>query len=427
MLTSYIGLARKYSAVRLYMLSTFQSSLGTGAAVVALILLAYDRTHSAWGITAILAVTMVALILFALPLGILADRRGRRKVAVACDVLRCGAFLGAWLAQPFWLLITFVFLVGVGTAGYSAVAPAVFPLLTEEADGPLAQGAFQFVTYLGETLGPLICVGLLSLFAPTVIMLLNAVTFGINALIVLRLPFPEISHQQEEQAGFFKNLLGGWSAVAHHKSLLVMTFSLALFAAAGEILTVGEPVLAIGGVGASASFFALMYTFNNGGYALGSLLSSAASERTMIRGWLLGIGGTVGAALAYASFTNRWLLLLPFLMLGVGNGMMLSSAAMLITKLADSHKLARVFGFMGALGNLGALLGFLAAANVISDLGARASFLLAAAGLLAVLGLTTYGLRKEFWEDAASNSPGEKATSTPILGAEQPNFLSPWV
>src|ERR671924_2432170 len=68
-----------------------QSCLGSGLAHVALPLIAYDHTKSAWAVTAVLIPDLLPAILFGPLLGALVDRVGWRTCAIAADLLR---FLG---------------------------------------------------------------------------------------------------------------------------------------------------------------------------------------------------------------------------------------------------------------------------------------------------------------------------------------------
>jgi MFS family permease len=56
-----------------------QSELGTGAAYVALLLVAYERLHSGWAIALVLLADFLSGIVLAAPFGALADRLPRRR------------------------------------------------------------------------------------------------------------------------------------------------------------------------------------------------------------------------------------------------------------------------------------------------------------------------------------------------------------
>src|SRR4051794_22918375 len=92
---------------RRLLLAHAQSSLGTGAAYVALLVIAYERFHSPLAVSAILLCEFVPSILLGAVLGALADRVPRRTILVAADVLRAFAFLGLVLVDSFAATVLF--------------------------------------------------------------------------------------------------------------------------------------------------------------------------------------------------------------------------------------------------------------------------------------------------------------------------------
>ena len=84
-----------------------QSCLGSGLAHVALPLLAYDKTGSAWAVTAVLIPDLLPVILLGPLFGALVDRVGWRVCAIASDLLRMAAFTlvafcRCWWPAPRW-------------------------------------------------------------------------------------------------------------------------------------------------------------------------------------------------------------------------------------------------------------------------------------------------------------------------------------
>src|SRR6185369_10600718 len=77
---------------RRFFVAHAQSCLGTGLAYVALPLLAYERFHSAWAVSAVLPDLLPAIVLGPV-LGALVDRVGWRACATVADVVRGLAFL----------------------------------------------------------------------------------------------------------------------------------------------------------------------------------------------------------------------------------------------------------------------------------------------------------------------------------------------
>ena len=80
------------------------------------------------------ATQSLPFLLFAIPLGLLADRRSRRRLMVAAELLR-GASLLALVASvllgglSIGLLALLGFIGAIGTVGFSVAAPALVPAL----------------------------------------------------------------------------------------------------------------------------------------------------------------------------------------------------------------------------------------------------------------------------------------------------------
>src|SRR5256885_14503460 len=88
---SIVDLLRRDRAARRFFLAYGQSSLGTGAGYVALLLVAYERFRSPWAIALVLLADFVPPMFLAPLFGALVDRRSRRLCAITADVARAGA------------------------------------------------------------------------------------------------------------------------------------------------------------------------------------------------------------------------------------------------------------------------------------------------------------------------------------------------
>src|SRR6478752_1892968 len=93
-----------------------QSSLGTGAGYVAILLLAYEQLGNAWGATAVLLADLAPAMLLGPLLGGLIDRTSRLGCAIAADVIGALAFAGLTLAHGATQLVALALLAGLGSA-----------------------------------------------------------------------------------------------------------------------------------------------------------------------------------------------------------------------------------------------------------------------------------------------------------------------
>src|SRR5215207_6770253 len=127
---SVFELLRHERRARVFFAALAQSALGTGAAYVALLLVALDRFNSPWAIGLVLLADVVPAMLLGPLFGTFADRWSRRGCAVFADVLRALAFLGLVLVDGFVPTFLLALLAGVGTGLFTPAALAALPSLS---------------------------------------------------------------------------------------------------------------------------------------------------------------------------------------------------------------------------------------------------------------------------------------------------------
>src|SRR5918997_771372 len=131
--------------VRLFYAALVQSSIGTGAAYVALMLIAYERFQSPWAISLVLLADFLPAMLLGPILGAAADRWSRRWCMVLADLVRAAAFVGIGLTGSFVLTVLFALLAGAGPALFRPAALAALPSLVPPADVSRVTALFSAV------------------------------------------------------------------------------------------------------------------------------------------------------------------------------------------------------------------------------------------------------------------------------------------
>src|SRR3954447_20865043 len=96
-----VDMLRAERSARLFFVSHAQSTFGNGVGYVALILVAYDRFTSPWGITLVLLADFLPSTVLGVVLGAASDRWSRRMCACVADLLRAAAFIGIALVGGF--------------------------------------------------------------------------------------------------------------------------------------------------------------------------------------------------------------------------------------------------------------------------------------------------------------------------------------
>jgi MFS family permease len=161
------------------------SVLGDQLARVALAVLVFDRTGSAAWAAVTYAMTFLPAIAGGVLLAGLADRRRRRELMLACDLLRAGpvalmAVPGVPLPVVCGLLVLVVLLGTPHAAARGALLPEILPGDLYERGLAIIQMSSQTSQMVGFAAGGL----LVAAFGPGPALLLDAATFLIAGLIV---------------------------------------------------------------------------------------------------------------------------------------------------------------------------------------------------------------------------------------------------
>lgn len=201
--------------VRLVVGASLLSVLGDQLARVALAVTVYDRTGSALLSAASWVLTMLPWIVGGPVLTAYADLWPRRRVLVACDLVRAGVLL--LLAVPGVPLLVVVLMLATAELLAPPASAAGTALLFDVLDEDQAtRGAAVHSTAheLGQV-GGFLLGGLLvvSVGAPGAF-LVDAATFLLSAALLSRLPSRPAAVTEREPGGFRADVLAGWTALS---------------------------------------------------------------------------------------------------------------------------------------------------------------------------------------------------------------------
>ena len=181
--------ALRYPAFRSLLAGLAVSQTGDWLYNLALVTLVYQRTGSALWAGVATAARVVPMVVLGPLGGAIADRFNRRRVMVACDLIRLVLMLALALAAAARLPVVIVpVLAALATAAgapYLPATSATTPRLVPDADLPGANAARSAVTALGIIAGPALGGVLLLLGSPALAFAVNALTFGVAAACVL--------------------------------------------------------------------------------------------------------------------------------------------------------------------------------------------------------------------------------------------------
>jgi MFS family permease len=379
-LNATLELFAREPRARWFFAALLQSSLGTGAGYVALLLIAYDRWHSPWAITLILLADLLPAMLLGPVFGAAADRWSRKWCVVVADLLRFVAFGGIAVADSFGLTLALALVAGCGTGLFTPAALASLPGLVEPKRLPAATSVYAALGDLGFTAGPAVAAVVLLFGTPEQLAGLNGVTFLLSAIVLVRLAFGRAPSGDAARPSLFREALQGLAATGGMpgiRALLGVSAGALYFAGLFNVaeLPFAEDILDSGEVG-----YSVLATSFGVGFVAGSLTGTKGRAPALLKrryrlgilvlavGFVLcglapGFGAAVGA----------------FVLGGFGNGMVIVFERQLIQATVPDHLAGRIFGVKDALSAWAFGLAFISAGGLITLIGVRE--LLVAAGV----------------------------------------------
>lgn len=385
--------------MRVFVLALTQSSLGTGAGYIALLILALDRLDSPWAISMVLLAELVPAMLLGALFGAAADRWSRRACTVTADGLRAIAFVGIAFVPGIEATVAFAALAGVGTGLFGPAALAGLPSLVEQRRLPAATALFGAISDLGFFVGPALAGAVLLVASAETLMLANGLTFAVSAAMLAGLRFgaaPEHTPAEHEGRpsllGEAREGLRAAAGTAGVRTILAASGAALFFAG---ILNVGELPFATEDLGTTETGYSMLAAILGLGFIGGSVAGSKGGELAELRRrYLLGLlllgVGLIASALA-PSFAVA---LATFALFGFGNGLLLVYERLLIQSVVPDRLAGRVFGVKDSLSAWAFGAAFVIAGAVIALAGARTMLFAAGVGGVLVWGLATVTLRR---------------------------------
>ena len=306
-----LAFLRTPGPVRRFLLASLQSSMGNAIGYVALLLLAYDHFRSPWAVSLVLLADFLPAILLGPLFGALADRWSRRMLVVGADVLRAAAFAGLAFADSFASCSRSRSSPGLGTALYHPASKAALAgLAGKRAED--AMGALVTIWSAASVAGPALGAALLLAVSTSVLLLLNAATFLVSALVLNRLALDreetvhgavatsdnvnlaiaagELVTAHEADVAIGHGVRAGLRAAHAVPGLSAIVGAGAAATLAFSLMNVAEPLLATDELDAGEAGFALLVC----AFGIGSTLG-ALRGRADVR---LLVGGLAGGGLA---------------------------------------------------------------------------------------------------------------------------------
>ena len=280
------------------------SATGNWAYSTALVAFVYARTHSLAWVAAAGLVRMLPQLLLSSYAGVLVDRTDRFRLLVAtntlCLVWQCGLALVALAHGPVALALLFAALCSTSASCEMPAVSATVPTLVPEGELVAANALQSTIDNLVVIVGPAIGAVLLLAGSPAVVFLVNAVSFGLAAILItqIRQRSPRVDVSEGGRAGALAQMRVGVRAIFGVRAVRVLVLLCALVSfvyGTDTVLFVGISVQKLG-TGAHG------YGYLLAGLGIGGLLMAAAVDRLASRArlaWII-LAGVAGYTLPTA-------------------------------------------------------------------------------------------------------------------------------
>jgi MFS family permease len=367
-----LRLAREASGFRLLFLATLASSFGTWLAVVALVVDVYDRTRDATWVSALLIVEFLPVVAIGLLAGPLIDRLPRRSLLVGSDLARLGVFALLAFAGSALHIVLLAFAAGVATSVFRPALYAALPNIVDDEDLAEANGLLQSTENLMWAVGALAGGALVAGAGPEAAYILNAVTFLVSALLIVRIRESFEEEEREPSRGAFADLAEGFSFVFRSRLLLVVLVAWSVVMLGNGGANVAEIVL-VKDLGAGDFGYGLLLAAGGVGLVAGSLYGGGLTERLGLRALYAGSIAVMAIGFGAAAVAPEvWLAAGAVAVGAAGNGAAVVCNALLVQRGAPDRFRGRAFAVLMSVtfGILG--VGMVAAGVLTNAAGARA-------------------------------------------------------
>ena len=200
---TYLDLFRRNGALARLLAGEFVSSIGDWLYLVAVLVVVYADSNSPVLLGIVGAARILPYVLLSVPAGIVADRYDRRLILLVTDVGRGILMLvlaAAVIAgSPTIVIVAVSILAACLSTFFGPAIAALVPTLVDETDLGPANSAWATLDNVAFIVGPAVAGILLASGNLAIAFLLNAVSFGIVAIVLWRLPAPAPARPEEDE------------------------------------------------------------------------------------------------------------------------------------------------------------------------------------------------------------------------------------
>lgn len=372
------------------------SYLGDAMGLVALLLYTQRTAGAAIAVGLLLLAADCVPGLFGPFTGAIGDRFDLRKVMIACELAQGAIVLVIALTLPgLPVLLALVAVRGLAAQVFQAASRSAVASLVDDAELARANAALGAGTYGLEALGPLAAAALIPLVGLRGVLLVDAATFAVSALLLVALPRlrAHVDHATPER--FLAASRAGVAYLVRAPVVRAVALGFVAVVAFNGVDDVALVFLTTDTLGGSESAAAAVYAGVGIGLAFGyPLLARYAGRVPALVLFLLGLtvnsAGNLVTGLAWAV----WAALALQVIRGFGISAIDVAVNTELQRTVPPGLLSRVFGNLyGAVG-LAAGVSYVLGGLLLDRTDARVTFVVAGVGGLAVTALTALALRR---------------------------------
>jgi MFS family permease len=342
------------------------------------------RTNSPWWVSALFIVTFLPSIVVGLLLGPLVDRLSRKRLVIGADLVRLAVFVLLALSGSALEIVVLAAVAGIANSFFQPAVLAGVPNLVEEEELAHGTSLLQATSWVATAVGPVIGGVLVSASGAHVVYWINAATFLVSALLLLRIPARLLQTEQAITRGHWRDLADGFAAFRRSMALLtvLVAFSFAMIEAG--LINVSEIFLAEHALHRGAFGYGLLWTATGIGLVAGSLLSGELLEHRDVRTlyplvFLVWAAGVLGAGVS----PDIWVAALAMVLSGFGNGVAFPLTVVIVQRATTDAVRGRAFTVIISAHNAVLGLAMLAAGALTAATGPRWVYVAGAASLVA--------------------------------------------
>ncbi len=336
-----------------FFLASCISLIGNSMVTLVLPLWVMKLTNSPLLVSGVNVAIATAAILFAPVTGTLADRMSRRKLMIIADVMRCIvmiliaviAFYNKMLYIPLLILLI---IRSIGSALFTPASNAALVTYVEEKHVQQAITLRQISIQIISVAIPLMASFLISLFNFHGVFVLDAITFFISFLILMKIKFPR-ELKVEKKKPFYEDFKEGFSIFNSNQSLKILLMSAALINLLGAACMLSLQVIVVREMDLSTGWYSIVFAASPIGILIGAFITKKIrTYKTITTAFIFtAIMGVFNAAMG--TTLNPVLFSVYYFLSGIAFGVSNVYFGVLYRKLIPNEVQGRFFGFLNSL------------------------------------------------------------------------------